>query len=350
MTRLEHLRSYLRQSELNGIFIKGLASLRYFTGFTGDDSLAFIDDQRVFLFTDSRYTLQAAREAPNAAVIEQHEGIWAEVAKKSFGKKIGFEGDFFTYSDFMALTANVPNKEWINVNLTALRIVKEREELELLKKAVAISDQAFEAIIPELSVGMTELEAAALLEYKMREFGSEGVAFPTIVASGWRSALPHGIASEKPFALGDFVTFDFGAVFKGYHSDITRTIVIGKAELWHKEIYGVVQEAQLLGCRTAKADITGAELDAVVREYIASKGYGEYFGHGLGHGVGLEIHELPVASKKGLELLQPNMTLTIEPGIYIPGRGGVRIEDTVVITPEGCQILTGVSKQLLEII
>ena len=176
--------------------------------------------------------------------------------------------------------------------------------------------------------------------------GAEKLAFETIVASGERSALPHGIASDKEVEIGDFITFDFGAVYDGYHSDMTRTVVLGMANSWHKEIYTIVEEAQWRGLKNAKPGITGAELDAVVRDYITSRGYGENYVHGLGHGIGLEIHEMPNINKRGQNvILQPGMTFTVEPGIYIPGKGGVRIEDTVVLTDEGAKVLTGVKKQ-----
>ena len=197
---------------------------------------------------------------------------------------------------------------------------------------------------------LTEKELAAHLEYYMRSLGSEGVSFDTIVASGYRSAMPHGAASDKVVEVGDFVTFDFGAIYGGYHSDCTRTVVMGMANSWHKEIYSVVQEAQYRGMKAAKPGMTGAELDALVREYIEQRGYGKNFSHGLGHGVGLEIHELPWINRKGDIPLEPGMTFTIEPGIYIQGKGGVRIEDTAVMTKEGAQSLTGLKKQLIEVV
>ncbi len=185
----------------------------------------------------------------------------------------------------------------------------------------------------------------------MSSMGSEKPSFDTIIASGARSALPHGMASDKQIEIGDFITFDFGAVYDGYHSDMTRTVVLGMANSWHKEIYTIVEEAQWRGLKSAKPGMTGAELDAIVREYITSRGYGENYVHGLGHGVGLEIHEMPNINKRGTDVvLEPGMTFSIEPGIYIPGKGGVRIEDTVVLTDDGAKVLCGVKKQLMEIV
>ena len=218
-------------------------------------------------------------------------------------------------------------------------------------RAVKIADEAYLRLLDELQPGMTEKTLAGRLEYYMRSLGAEKLAFETIVASGERSALPHGIASDKEVEIGDFITFDFGAVYDGYHSDMTRTVVLGMANSWHKEIYTIVEEAQWRGLKNAKPGITGAELDAVVWDYITSRGYGENYVHGLGHGIGLEIHEMPNINKRGQNvILQPGMTFTVEPGIYIPGKGGVRIEDTVVLTDEGAKVLTGVKKQLMEIV
>lgn len=350
MKRIDRLRQFLNDKGLSGIFIKGLSSIRYFTGFSGDDSLVFIDNRQAIIITDSRYTLQAASQATECLVMEQKEGLWKIAGKLNIsGKHIGFDGECFSYHDYDCLREEMGDADLSSVSLVGLRSIKEEAEIEMIKKAVAISDIAFELMLNNLHAGMRETEAAALLEFEMRRLGSEGVAFPTIVASGIRSALPHGIATSKLIENGDFVTFDFGAIYEGYHSDITRTVVIGKSSSWQRELYGLVKDAQLLGIKSARAGITGAELDSIVRSYITSLGYGQYFGHGLGHGVGLDIHELPVASKRGKEKLETNMVVTVEPGIYIPGKGGVRIEDVIVIAPDGCNILTNASKQLFEI-
>ena len=266
-------------------------------------------------------------------------------------KTVGFDGDYFTYNDFNTLQELLCGKELKVIDLKYIRMVKDKRELELMWRAVKIADEAYLRLLDELQPGMTEKTLAGRLEYYMRSLGAEKLAFETIVASGERSALPHGIASDKEVEIGDFITFDFGAVYDGYHSDMTRTVGLGMANSWHKEIYTIVEEAQWRGLKNAKPGITGAELDAVVRDYITSRGYGENYVHGLGHGIGLEIHEMPNINKRGQNvILQPGMTFTVEPGIYIPGKGGVRIEDTVVLTDEGAKVLTGVKKQLMEIV
>ena len=350
MARLEKLRNYLRENGLSGIFVRGLSSIRYFTGFSGDDSLFYLDQEQAIIITDSRYTLQSAAEAPECLIIEQKDGLWEETGKINFqSKRLGFDGDYFTYREYQFLREQLNQIELFSVDLISLRTIKDEEELAFLRKAVEISDEAFASMLNKLHVGMREIEAAAILEYEMRRRGSEETAFTTIVASGKRSALPHGVATSKVIENGDFVTFDFGAVYSGYHSDITRTVVIGRAANWQKEIYDIVLDAQIIGIKNAKAGITGKELDTIVRDYISSCGYGQFFGHGLGHGVGLDIHELPTASKRGISPLETNMVVTVEPGIYMPGKGGVRIEDVIVIASDGCNVLTKASKQLFEI-
>jgi len=349
LTPIERLIVSLHRKRIQGIFIKGAVSIRYFTGFAGDDSLLYVDSTHKIIITDSRYTLQAKNEAPDCEIIE-HSGLWLEAGKLQLSGKVALDGDYFSYSEQCALAAALPNVTWENVDLVDFRQIKNTLELELITQAVDISDKAFAQLIPHIKEGISELELAAQLEFNMRKLGSEGVAFSTIVASGVRSALPHGIATEKLVAKGDFITFDFGATYKGYRSDITRTLVMGKAAAWQREVYDIVLQANLLGESSVKEGITGFDVDDEVRRFIADNGYGAYFGHGLGHGVGLDIHEQPVLSHSGRKTILPvNAVVTIEPGIYIPGKGGVRIEDTVVVTQDGCHILTATPKQLLEI-
>lgn len=217
-------------------------------------------------------------------------------------------------------------------------------------KAAAIADDAFHELIPHIKVGRRESELAAELEYNMRKRGAQKTSFDTIVASGVRSALPHGVASNKVIEEGDFVTFDFDCIYDGYCSDMTRTVVMGKAAPWQKEIYEIVLAANELGEEVLFPGKTGIEVDQAVRDFIASKGYGAYFGHGLGHGVGLDIHEKPNLNKGNPDPIPVGAIVTVEPGIYLPGKGGVRIEDTVIVTEWGCERLTLVEKELMEIL
>ncbi|MCH3951137.1 MAG: aminopeptidase P family protein [Acidaminococcus sp.] len=349
MNTLSRLRAFMEQEKVDGIFIKGDSSIRYFTGFTGGESLLYVDGKRQVIITDSRYTLQVKEEAPECELVEHHHGFWPEAAKLPTSRNLALDGDYFSYTEQQALAAALPDASWKNLNLVGLRQVKLPEEMKRIRRAIAISDEAFNQLLPHIKAGRTEMDLAAELEYNMKKLGSEKPSFDTIAASGKRSALPHGRASNKVVEKGDFLTFDFGAVFEGYCSDITRTVVIGKAAPWQKEIYDIVLNANLLGEKVLRPGLTGVEVDGKVRDYIASRGYGEYFGHGLGHGVGLDIHEKPVLNKVNNAPLPVGAVVTVEPGIYLPDRGGVRIEDTVLVTETGCEKMTSVDKALKEL-
>lgn len=349
MTRIDELLNYLERESVDGIFLNSVASLRYYAGYTGEDSILFVDKKHQILITDSRFSLQAQEEAPDWDIVSDIAEFGSKARGLGLFGKMAIEGASFSCALHYSLAARMPWLSWRSLNLTSLRQIKSPQEIELIERAVAISDKAFEQFLPQLHVGMKEYEAAALLEYNMRMLGSEKCAFPTIAASGIRSALPHGVASAKEIEAGDFVTFDFGAVYKGYCSDITRTVVMGTAATWQKEIYDIVFRANMLGENIVRPEITGRTVDAEVRRYITELGYGEYFCHGLGHGVGLEIHEEPRLSRFGESLLREGMVVTVEPGIYLPRQGGVRIEDTVTVTEDGCRKLTSANKQLLEI-
>lgn len=349
MKALERLRAFLEQEKVDGIFIKGDSSIRYFTGFTGGESLLYVDARRAVIITDSRYTLQVRQQAPECELVEHLHGFWPEAAKLPQSDNLALDGDYFSYTEQCALAAVLPHAAWKNVNLVGLRAVKTPEEMQLIRRAVAISDEAFLQLLPHIRAGRKESELAAELEYNMRKLGSTKPSFETICASGKRSALPHGVASDKVVEEGDFITFDFGATYGGYCSDITRTVVVGKAASWQKEIYDIVLQANLLGEKTLKAGLTGIQVDGAVRDFIGSKGYGPNFGHGLGHGVGLDIHEKPVLNRANGQPLPAGAVVTIEPGIYLPDKGGVRIEDTVLVTETGCERLTSVPKELKEL-
>lgn len=357
MARLNKVLELMVKLEVDSVIIKDVTTIRYLTGFTGDSSLLYLDRKQGVLITDGRYTEQARGELKLFKVVEYVTGagnsIWstaAKLAEEAGSKAVGFDGAHFTYNDYLALKEYLDGIPLKSIDLSAIRMIKDKRELDLLLKAAAIADEAFRKLKADIKPGISEKDLAARLEYYMRVLGSEGTSFTTIVASGKRSALPHGVATDKILEVGDFITFDFGAVYKGYHSDMTRTIVLGMAGRWQREIYSVVEEAQLKGMKSAREGMTGSELDAIVRKIIEDCGYGSCYIHGTGHGVGLEIHEMPNINKRGTTLLQTGMVFTIEPGIYIPGRGGVRIEDTVVLTEEGAHALNGIKKQLVEIV
>ncbi len=264
--------------------------------------------------------------------------------------KLAFEKNDLTYSEFekyeSELSCSFIPKEGYTEKI---RLLKTAEEITILQEAATIADEAFSYILTKIRPGVREIEIANELEFFMRSKGADSSSFDIIVASGYRSALPHGVASEKEIQNGELVTLDFGALYKGYCSDITRTVAVGKINDELKEIYQTVLDAQLKGVTDIKAGITAKEADALTRDHIKSKGYGDYFGHSTGHGLGLEVHEMPGLSYRSETILEPGMVVTVEPGIYVPGVGGCRIEDDIVITENGCNILTKSSKELIEL-
>lgn len=350
--RLTKLYNFLAERNLDGIIINKPENVTYFSGFTGDSGFLLINRDQKKLFTDFRYIEQAEKQAPEYDIVrigaQPYEIVKATIHELGL-KYIGFESDFVVYDLYSKLNA-FDNIDFMPQQLDTLRMIKDAVELDRIRKAVDIADQAFIHILSVIKPGVSEQEIAAELEYHMRKLGSEKAAFDTIVASGTRGALPHGIASAKKIETGDMVTMDYGAVYKGYHSDITRTVVVGKANARQKNIYQTVLTAQLTGVHKVKPGIHAAEVDSAARDIIGEAGYKEYFGHGLGHGVGLAIHEEPRLSPASTNvLLTENMVVTVEPGIYLPGWGGIRIEDTVVVAADGAQVLTSSSKELIEI-
>ncbi len=349
---LEKLRLFLQEKQLDGVIISKSANVRYFSGFTGTAGILICTQDKGLLITDSRYIEQAKKQAVDFEIIKQGKNIINSISDEIQSLtilRLGFESDFLTWDLHTEIAEKLINQELVPIKLDSLRMIKNDTELAYIKAAVDIADQAFEYILDYLRPGVSEFDIAAELEYKMRKLGAQKPAFDTIVASGARSALPHGIAAAKRIESGDIVTMDFGAVYEGYHSDITRSVVIGQATSKQREVYEIVLAAQLAALDSLNPGRTGAEIDAIARDQITLAGYGEFFGHGLGHGLGLSIHEEPRLSPSGCVVLQPGMVVTVEPGIYLPDWGGVRIEDTVVISAYGCQVLTSSDKQLIEI-
>ena len=338
---------------LSSMLITKPENRRYFSGFSGSAGMLLISDKASKLLTDFRYVEQATVEAEQFEIVRYATSAYeklAEITNKLDVATIGFESDFVTYDMHSTLAEYMPNINLRPVQIDALRMVKDVNEVDSIRKAVKIADQAFSHILTYIKPGISELAVARQLEYHMGKLGAEKPAFDTIVASGKRGALPHGKASQKIMELGDFVTMDFGAVYQGYHSDITRTICIGTATAKQREIYEIVLAAQLAGVQAVYPGKTGNAIDAVARKIIVNAGYGEYFGHGLGHSVGLAIHEEPRLSPANTQtILMENMVVTVEPGIYLPEWGGIRIEDTVLVSADGCKILTASSKHLIEL-
>lgn len=350
--RLVRLFEMMDTGGFDGIIVTKPENRQYFSGFTGSAGLLLISRHSQKLLTDFRYIEQAKQQAPLYQVVRHGAALVDTLAENCQDMgilRVGFESDFVTWELYQKLVEGLTTIELKPVKLDALRMVKDQSELELITKAVEIADFAFNQALKIIKPGITELEIALELEYQMRRLGAEKPAFDTIVASGARGALPHGQASNKAIEAGDFITMDFGAVYQGYHSDMTRTVVAGAATDKQREIYNIVLSAQLAGVNAVKAGKTGKEIDAVSRQIIADAGYSEHFGHGLGHGVGLFIHEEPRLSPLGEVVLAEGMVVSVEPGIYLPDWGGVRIEDLVVVSATGCTILTASSKDLIEI-
>lgn len=351
MQRVENFRNLMKENGLDGMLLTSQYNLRYLTNFTGTAGLAVISMDDAVFITDFRYVEQAGEQAQGYTIV-QHEGnvireIASQVSKLGI-KKLGFEEDFVTYKGFHDYEKEI-RAELVPVSglVEKLRMIKDQAEIDIIKEAAQIVDDAFEHILTYIRPGVSELDVSNELEFFMRKRGAISSAFDTIVASGERSALPHGVASEKRIEQGDFVTLDYGAYYKGYCSDTTRTIAVGEPSDKLKEIYAIVLEAQQRGVAQIKQGMTGKEADAITRDYIHSKGYGEFFGHSTGHGLGLEVHEGPTLSIRSVDTLQPGMVVTVEPGIYLSGVGGVRIEDDVLITKEGNEVLTHAPKELI---
>jgi Xaa-Pro aminopeptidase len=351
MEKLEKLRSKFNELGIDGLLITSTFNRRYMTNFTGSAGVVLISNEKALFITDFRYVGQAANQCLGYEVVQHSGSIVDEVANqaKLLGvKKLGFEQDHLTFASFKAYEKAVEG-ELVPVSgvIEKLRLIKTPAEIKILKEAADIADAAFKHILDFIKPGKTELEVSNELEFFMRNAGATSSSFDIIVASGYRSSLPHGVASEKLIESGDFVTLDFGAYYKGFVSDITRTVAVGTPSPKLKEIYDIVLEAQLRGMAGIKPGMTGREADALTRDYISEKGYGEFFGHSTGHGIGLEVHEGPSLSTKSDIILEPGMIVTVEPGIYIPELGGVRIEDDTIITENGNETLTHSTKELI---
>jgi Xaa-Pro aminopeptidase len=350
--RIEKLRERFAGAGVEALYITNPENRFYLSGFTGTAGSLLLGLNNSYLFTDFRYTGQAARECPDYQVIET-SGESSEVLREYLTGEgislLGLEGDYLTYNQFQTLKEKLGGVELKTVDglVEELRARKDKDETAFIEEAVRLADEAFKEVLPLIRPGVPEREVALQLEYFMRRLGAEGAAFKTIVASGYRSALPHGVASSRIMAPGDFVTLDFGAVYNGYHSDITRTVVLGRPEKKQEEIYQLVLEAQMSAIESLQAGIKASDVDGAARRIIEQAGYGKQFGHGTGHGVGLSIHEKPRLSAKDQSLLEEGMVVTIEPGIYLPGWGGVRIEDTVLVLNGGCRVLTRTPKENL---
>lgn len=353
--RIERLRELFNGAGVEAVYITNPENRFYLSGFSGTAGALFISRDKKYLLTDFRYTEQAGRECPEFKII-QVKGAYPEALQEIVAENgipvLGCEGDHLTYNQYTALRDKLAGTELEPVSglVEGLRLCKDEIEIKCIIEAVRLADESFDRILPAIKPGVAERDVALQLEYFMRSMGAEEAAFKIIVASGPRSALPHGVASARIIREGDLVTLDFGAVYRGYHSDITRTVVLGRPEDKQREIYSIVLEAQMRAIAAVRAGVPASAVDRAAREFIEQMGYGAYFGHGTGHGVGLNIHENPRLSSKDDTVLKAGMVVTVEPGIYLPGWGGVRIEDTVLVEEGGCRVLTQSPKENLMVL
>ncbi len=350
--RRERLRQELRNRGYDALIVTSLTNIRYLTGFSGSNALLIIRPRRDFFLTDTRYTLQSRQELPGWKRIITTLPLVEEAQKQGLLKgtrHIAFESAHTTYAAYRQLKKLFPGVSLVPTSdiIEDLTIAKEKYEIESITEAVRITDRVFREVLKSIRPGVRELEIAAEISYLQKSYGAEKDAFESIVASGERGALPHAHPTDKRIKRGEFVTLDFGCTRNGYNSDLTRTIAVGKVSQKMREIYETVREAQLAAVDAAKSRMMAADLDAVARNHIKACGYGKYFTHSLGHGLGLQVHERPRVSALSKERLQEGSVITIEPGVYIPGVGGVRIEDDVILTRNGCTLLNKASKELL---
>jgi len=353
--RIRKLQKILLNENLDVLLVTSLPHVRYLSGYSGTNGLILVSLNSSIFLTDFRYQQQVKEQVKDLKVqIVQRDlisGLPDLPILKSKRIKLGFESEHLSCEVYRRLKALLPDCLLVPTEkvVESLTVIKDQAEAEKIKKAAEITDLVFSEILDIIKPGERELDLAAEIEYRMKGFGSSTPYYETIVASGKRSALPHGVASDKKIQRGDFVTMDFGAVVDGYTADLTRTIIVGKANKRQNEVYNIVQRAQRHATTQVKPKMKACDLDKTAREIIKRSGYAEYFGHGLGHGIGLLIHDNPPINPTNQQLLEPGMVITIEPGIYIPNWGGVRIEDDVLITQKGYEVLTTSEKNLIEL-
>lgn len=350
--RIEKVRKKMGELKLDAIMFTDLVNIRYLCGYSGSNGLLLVSSKEALFFTDFRYKTQIETEIRGAEGIVPEKGLLLKALSErpilSSIEKIGFEKSI-TYDKLQSAKEALPESlKWIPVDnfVAEMRWIKTPEEVEKIKIAVEVAEKALRESLSYLRPGVSEMEFAAELEYRMRKSGAEKPAFDTIVVSGKRSALIHGIASEKIMEPGDFVTIDYGARVNGFHSDITRTFILGEPTAKQREIYEIVYKAQTSTINGLKPGMRGKEIDAIARKIIEDAGYGEYFGHGLGHGLGMEVHDNLGVGLSSENIIPEGAVITVEPGIYIPEIGGVRIEDDVLVKADGGEVLTSLPKDI----
>jgi len=358
-SRQQKLRDHLATTRFDALLVSHLPNIRYLCGFTGSAGLLLVEEAGSVFFTDVRYDTQAHDEVKGAKVVIARKAVLAALGeflgarrRRSRGWSIGIEAEHFTIAEKKRLAKLAPSgvtlKDAPSI-VERFRMVKDAEELNRIRAAVALGAKLFDRALEVLRPGVKETEVAAEMELAARRGGAEAMSFETIIASGARSALPHGRASDQPIAPGGFVVCDFGVILSGYCSDQTRTVWVGPVPEDARRAYESVKEAQQAAIDAVRPGVAVGEVDAAARKVLRKAGLGRYFTHSTGHGVGLEIHETPRVADGQQESLQPGMVITIEPGVYFPGKWGVRIEDMVAVTAGGCEVMTPTGKDFLAV-
>lgn len=353
--RITKLRERMAKNNLDAAFLYSGENVRYLSGFTSStDGYILITAKKAYFITDFRYKDQAQNQCKGYEIIIHKNSLMDDIKKivqENNVNSIGIEDAFMTVAMYEKLNSSLQGVKISSLKdmLEVIRMVKDADEIAAIEKAAEIADAAFKHMLDFIKPGLTEKEVALELEYTMKKNGATDLSFESIVASGVRSALPHGVFTDKIINNGEFLTLDFGCVYNGYCSDMTRTVFVGKADEKQKKIYNIVLEAQQRALEQFKPGMLGKEIDKVARDIISKEGYGDNFGHGLGHGVGLAVHEEPRVSPLGERKLEAGMVVTDEPGIYISEYGGVRIEDLVLVTEDGYRVLSKSPKHLIEL-
>ncbi len=354
--RVSALRDVLAAQDLDALLVSHLPNIRWLTGFSGSSALVVVTARDVVLLTDFRYATQVEHEVSDGArvvIVAQSlwSGLWESLGAMSAVQRAGFDSAHLVHRDFQRLMEQGARWQWRPTYelVEPLRERKDPTEVAAIRRAIRMAESALAVTLEALAPGLTETQVAGVLEKALRDAGSEDFPFPSIVAAGERAALPHARAGDRVLARGDFVLLDFGAVADGYCSDITRTVVLGAATAEQRDVYAIVREANALASAAVRPGLRGMDADAVAREYIDARGFGEAFGHSLGHGIGLEVHEAPRLARTADAVLPVGAVVTIEPGIYRPGWGGIRIEDDVLLTEDGPVVLSAFRRDLLEI-
>lgn len=344
--RTDEVRRLLKHNRLDGLLVTDMPNVRYLTGFSGSAGMALVTHQAVYLIVDFRYFEQAAKEAPGVSLVHVERAFYdaaiAQVLGEAALSRVAFEADHASFASYLAWQDAAPELDWVPSRglVAAGREVKDALEVASIRKAAAITSAAVTAALAVLAPGVTEREVAAEIERNFKRLGAEGLAFPTLVAAGDRAALPHPMPGDRPLAAGDWLLIDAGCVADGYCADMTRTLVLGRPDARQREVWEAVKRALDAGIAAVKPGARARDVDAACRKVLADCGLAQYFGHDTGHGVGLTLHEGPRVAADADEVLEPGMVVTVEPGVYLPGWGGVRLEELVLVTSEGRDVLT----------